>query len=102
MNLIQNSIYWLEHIDEERKIIVNISKVNSEQLEVYFSDNGPGIKDGTEDTVFEPYFSTKPDGIGLGLSIVGELVSEYDGDFMLVNSGELDGANFKLIFRYRI
>lgn len=102
MNLIQNSIYWLENIDRDREIIVNVSRGNSEQLEVYFSDNGPGIKDGTENTVFEPYFSTKPDGIGLGLSIVGELVSEYDGDFMLVNNGDLDGANFKLIFRYRI
>ncbi|MEN5087995.1 sensor histidine kinase [Sphingobacterium faecium] len=102
MNLIQNSIHWLEHIDNERNIIVNVSKPSSDQLEVYFSDNGPGIKEGTENTIFDPYFSTKPDGIGLGLSIVGELISEYDGDFMLVNNGDLDGANFKLIFRYRI
>ncbi|MBP3944543.1 ATP-binding protein [Sphingobacteriaceae bacterium WQ 2009] len=102
MNLIQNSIYWLENIENDREILVEVRKVNSEQLEIYFSDSGPGIKNGSENTIFEPYFSTKPDGIGLGLSIVGELVSEYDGDFMLVNNGNLDGANFKLIFRYRI
>ena len=102
MNLIQNSIYWLENTDAERKIVVLIEKTNSEELYVIFSDSGPGIKNGTENTIFEPYFSTKPDGIGLGLSIVGELVSEYNGEFMLINNGILDGATFKITFRYRI
>lgn len=102
MNLIQNSIYWLENIDSERNIAVEVDRSNSDELSIVFSDSGPGIKDGTEINVFEPYFSTKPDGIGLGLSIVGELVSEYNGEFMLVNNGPLDGASFKIIFRYRI
>ncbi|MBN8783058.1 MAG: ATP-binding protein [Terrimonas ferruginea] len=102
MNLIQNSIYWLENIDGERKIAVEVDRSNSDELSIVFSDSGPGIKDGTEINVFEPYFSTKPDGIGLGLSIVGELVSEYNGEFMLVNNGPLEGASFKIIFRYRI
>lgn len=101
MNLIQNSIYWLENIDKERIIVTEVFK-NSEELSIFFSDSGPGIKLGMEENVFEPYFSTKPDGIGLGLSIVGELISEYNGEFMLVNNGILDGANFKITFRYRI
>ena len=101
MNLIQNSIYWLESNENDRKIEVEVKKENQE-LSIIFSDNGPGIKDGTEKSIFDPYYSTKPDGIGLGLSIVGELVSEYDGDFMLINNGILDGATFKIIFRYRI
>ncbi|MDF1675722.1 MAG: ATP-binding protein [Vicingaceae bacterium] len=102
MNLIQNSIYWLENVESQRKIIVQIDRSDSDELSVTFSDSGPGIKEGTVDNVFKPYFSTKPDGIGLGLSIVGELVSEYNGEFMLVNNGLLDGATFKIIFRYRI
>jgi signal transduction histidine kinase len=101
MNLIQNSIYWLENIDTERKIIVDVSKSN-EELSIIFSDSGPGIKTDTEENIFEPYFSTKPDGIGLGLAIVGELVSEYNGELMLINNGILDGATFKITFRYRI
>ena len=101
MNLIQNSIYWLEDISTERKIIVDVEK-NDFELSIIFSDSGPGIKEGNENSIFEPYFSTKPDGIGLGLAIVGELVSEYDGDFMLINNGPLDGATFKITFRYRI
>ena len=102
MNLIQNSIYWLENIDTERKIIVQVERTNSEELYIVFSDSGPGIKEGMEDNIFDPYFSTKPDGIGLGLAIVGELVSEYNGEFLLINNDLLDGATFKIIFRYRV
>lgn len=101
MNLIQNSIYWLENIRNERKIIVEVEK-NESELSIIFSDNGPGIKTGNENSIFEPYFSTKPDGIGLGLAIVGELISEYNGDFMLISNGPLDGATFKITFRYRV
>lgn len=101
MNLIQNSIYWLETINHERKIFVNVER-NLDSLSIIFSDNGPGIKEGTELSVFDPYFSTKPDGIGLGLTIVGELISEYNGDFYLLNNGPLEGANFKITFKHRI
>jgi len=102
MNLIHNSIYWLENIDTERKIIVQVEKSNSDELSIIFSDNGPGIKEDIEDSIFEPYFSTKPDGIGLGLAIIGELVSEYNGEFMLINNGLLNGANFKIKFGQKI
>ena len=102
MNLIQNSIYWLESVNRDKKeIVVDVLKSDNE-LSIIFSDNGPGIKEGTEDNIFDPYFSTKPDGIGLGLAIVGELVSEYNGEFMLINNGILPGATFKITFRYRI
>lgn len=100
MNLIQNSIYWLEHTTKG-KIIIEIERSDSE-LSIIYSDNGPGIKHGNEVSIFEPYFSTKPDGIGLGLAIVGELISEYNGEFMLIGNGPLEGATFKMTFRYRV
>jgi signal transduction histidine kinase len=101
MNLIQNSIYWLESIATEKKIEVLVQR-ESDVLSIIFSDNGPGVKEGTEESIFDPYFSTKPDGIGLGLTIVGELISEYYGDFYLMNNGPLEGASFKISFKHRI
>jgi signal transduction histidine kinase len=101
MNLLNNSIYWLESISQQRKIEV-IVKRDFESLSIIFSDNGPGIKAGTELSVFDPYFSTRPDGVGLGLTIVGELISEYNGDFYLIDNGPLGGATFNIIFKYRI
>ncbi|KHE69030.1 MULTISPECIES: ATP-binding protein [Capnocytophaga] len=98
MNLIQNSIYWLANSDKARKIEVEVSD-SSESIDIIFSDNGPGIKEGTEQSIFKPYFSTKPDGVGLGLTIVGELVSEYKGKLMLIDNGPLEGATFKIMFK---
>jgi signal transduction histidine kinase len=101
VNLVQNSMYWLETITGERKIQVDVERIDSE-LSVLFSDSGPGIKEEHQQIIFDPYFSTRPDGVGLGLTIVGELVTEYDGDFTLIDNGPLDGATFKIIFRSRI
>lgn len=101
MNLINNSVHWLETVNHQRKIEVILER-NNESLSIIFSDNGPGIKEGTEQAIFDPYFSTRPDGVGLGLTIVGELISEYNGEFYLLNNGPLDGATFKITFKYRI
>lgn len=101
VNLLQNSMYWLETISDERQINVQVERTDYD-LSVIFSDSGPGIKEENQRLVFDPYFSTKPDGIGLGLTIVGELITEYDGDFSLIDNGTLDGATFKLTFRRRI
>lgn len=101
VNLLQNSLYWLEKQNDERKIVVELER-SEEELSIVFSDNGPGIEEKHTRLIFDPYFSTKPDGIGLGLTIVGEIISEYDGQFMLVDNGPLDGATFKITFRRRI
>lgn len=101
MNLIQNSIYWLSTIDVEREILVEVED-EQDGLAIIISDNGPGIKNGTEDNIFSPYYSTKPDGIGLGLAIAGEIMSEYNGELSLIRNSILGGASFKLLFRKRI
>ena len=101
MNLIQNSIYWLSTVDVEREILVEVED-EQDGLAIIVSDNGPGVKSGTEDNIFAPYYSTKPDGIGLGLAIAGEIMSEYDGELSLIRNSILGGASFKLLFRKRI
>ncbi len=101
VNLLDNSLYWLDSLNQnEKKILVEVSK-NDTELAVLFSDNGPGVSAANVDRIFEPYFSTKPNGIGLGLKIVGELVTEYDGSLDLISNGPLNGATFKLTFRRR-
>lgn len=75
-NLIENSIYWLNTLQNDNKII-NIKLYGDKNLEyIDYFDNGPGIrKDYIEsEVIFEPEFSTKYNskGSGLGLAIAGE------------------------------
>ena len=101
VNLLINSIYWLESVENQKKIAVQIND-EIEGLAIIFSDNGPGIDESNQSLIFDPYYSTKPNGIGLGLTIVGELVDSYDGDLLLIDNGPLDGATFKIILRKRV
>jgi hypothetical protein len=71
-------------------------------LEVIVSDNGPGVPDDIRDKIMEPYFSTRPDGQGLGLALAGELAAEYDGNLDLMADGPLNGATFRVILRRQI
>lgn len=104
INLLQNSLYWLLKIPkEQRKISVRVSRREPDQVEIAFSDSGPGVDPEFRERIFDPYFSTKPDGVGLGLTIAGEIVSEYyAGSLELLNGGPLSGATFRVTLRKRV
>jgi signal transduction histidine kinase len=50
-----------------------------EQVEICVCDSGPGIPDSARDHVFDAYFTTKPDGTGLGLAVSREIVASHGG-----------------------
>ncbi len=104
INLLQNSLYWLEQVNEsKREVEVNVERKGPDHVDILFSDSGTGVQPENRELIFEPYFSTKPNGIGLGLSIVGEIVSDYyEGTLELLKSGPLKGANFLITLRKRV
>ncbi len=104
VNLLQNSLYWLRQVAErKRKIVVELNRTSEGNLQVLFSDSGPGVDAEHRDSIFDPYFSTKPEGIGLGLTIAGEIANDYyDGALELLDSGPLPGATFRLTLRKRV
>lgn len=102
LNLFDNSLYWLESVPRDRRAIrVGCARVGA-TVEVEVSDSGPGIPQDNRQLIFDPYFSTKPDGIGLGLTIVGETIAEYDGTLVLLEEGLLPGASFRITLRDRV
>ena len=104
INLLQNSLYWLEQVNEsKREVEVSVERKGQDHVDILFSDSGPGVPPENRELIFEPYFSTKPNGVGLGLSIVGEIVSDYyEGALELLKSGPLKGANFLITLRKRV
>ena len=76
-NLIKNSIQEIPH-DRDPDILVQISE-NSKSVKILVSDNGQGVSKSNRDKIFEPKFTTKSDGMGLGLGIVRNIISSHRG-----------------------
>lgn len=104
INLISNSIYWLGQVPKTRRsIIVECARPVPGEVDIIFADSGPGIPNTNRASIFDPYFTTKPDGVGLGLVIAGEIIRDYyDGSLELLNAGPLPGAVFRIKLRKRV
>jgi two-component system, NtrC family, sensor kinase len=90
-NLILNS---LDAMPGGGELTINARAVNN-GVEMVFQDNGPGIPEERRDNIFEPFFSTKDGGTGLGLTVSYNIVTAHGGTLDLVN-GNGPGACFRL------
>ena len=91
INLIDNAI---SSIKSEGHVLITLSHdpiLKIVRLEV--ADNGIGISDEDKTRLFEPYFSTKKAGMGLGLTIVNTIVADHNG-MMRVQDNQPRGAKF--------
>ena len=105
VNLIQNALYWLSTTadDLDRKIIVELRRNDDDSVSILVNDSGPGVPEDIRNFVFDAYFSNRPDGIGLGLSIAGNIVQDfYGGELTLLDHGPMGGATFAAILRRRV
>ena len=75
--MIQNGIQASRQ-GKQPKIIVNIIK-EVKSVQIKFIDNGIGIPESIQSKVFEPKFTTKTKGMGLGLGIVKNIIDSHNG-----------------------
>lgn len=77
-----------------------IIPAESSVVEIIFQDSGPGIPEENLSRIFDPFFSTKQDGAGLGLAIVHNIVSTHNGSINVENSlrgGAIVNISFPLL-----
>lgn len=95
-NLIDNSIFWMKEKSSVRKITVNIVADEEGLAYIDFRDTGPGVEPSliSDGVIFEPQFSTKPSGSGIGLAIAGEAAERNNLELKALESSA--GAYFRL------
>jgi len=84
----------LEAMPEGGRIAVSAT-TEDEMVIVHVSDTGPGIPEDLRDKIFDPYFTTKTNGTGLGLSLCDKMVSQHNGRLELDSSRH--GTTFRML-----
>jgi len=80
MNLARNSIEAMAANDHgTRKLTIRTEMEDPENVLLTVCDTGPGVIDGDTEHIFDPYFTTKESGLGLGLSICRSIIERHNG-----------------------
>lgn len=95
LNIILNALDAMKDMPAGQRHIDIISAwVDKESLQVSIKDTGTGISVDTLDKIFDPFFTAKPDGMGMGLAICRSIVEGHGGRLWAVNNGGR-GATFR-------
>ncbi|WP_081208007.1 sensor histidine kinase [Salegentibacter sediminis] len=94
-NLVKNAIQAVHNL-ENPQILVSVQDEDT-MVCISVSDNGTGIAEENKDKVFEPKFTTKSSGMGLGLAMVKNIVENYQGTISF-SSKQNKGTIFKVRF----
>lgn len=93
-NLLNNSIIWFEGSGVRRRTIEIRTQIQENVLTLRVLDNGPGIVGISKRDIWLPGQTTRPNGTGLGLTIIRDTIRDLGGQVDVVEHGELDGAEF--------
>lgn len=99
LNLIRNGIEAMEELpDEFGRLLVTTRRMDEATVEVTIADNGCGLPAAGTDRAFTPFYTTKPQGMGMGLSISRSIIKAHGGNLHLETSSQSRGttARFSL------
>ena len=91
INLVDNALFWLRNTPEPRRI-----RLDADSDAFLISDTGPGVADRDSDVIFEPGFTRKPGGRGLGLYISRNVLSREGYRLEVLSADAGRGATFRI------
>jgi PAS domain S-box-containing protein len=94
LNLINNAAEAMRPMEANKKICVGSALMNN-AIVITVSDSGPGVPGIIRDEIFDPFYTTKHDSTGIGLSLCQRIASDHGGSFR-VGASEMGGADFRI------
>ena len=95
LNLLLNAMEAIaESAAGERTLFVRTKSSRADGVEVSVEDTGPGLGNGIRELVFEPFYTTKPAGMGMGLAISRSIIAMHGGVIWAENNPHR-GATFR-------
>lgn len=80
LNLVMNAIEAMRGVLEDaRDLLITTQNIDGDQVQVTVRDTGPGIDPDTIGKIFDPFYTTKPEGTGMGLSISRSIIESHGG-----------------------
>ncbi|HEX5423775.1 MAG TPA: ATP-binding protein [Candidatus Acidoferrales bacterium] len=100
VNLILNAFQAMTEMPEERERVLHLNVTRESPggvsgVSVLVEDTGPGVPPEAREQVFNPFFTSKKEGVGLGLAIVAKFVDDHRGSIRL-EPGRGSGARFRV------
>ncbi|MEM9358893.1 MAG: ATP-binding protein, partial [Pseudomonadota bacterium] len=78
-NLVRNAVDELAFCDGDRRIWINLRNLSPDRVEISVEDTGPGLTDEVKEKLFQPFVTTKPNGMGVGLSVCRNIIESHGG-----------------------
>ena len=95
-NLILNGFDATSDTKQAEKAVTVETTRNGKFAEISIADTGPGVSEEAAKKIFDPFFSTKDHGMGMGLSIVRTIVEAHNGQIEVDNRNGAKGAVFRV------
>jgi len=101
LNLLMNGIHAVESCPLDARDIVIEARADDAKGEVELAvrDSGPGIPDNLADEVFKPFFTTKSNGMGMGLALSRTIIEAHGGRLWTERMAQQDGAVFRFTLK---
>jgi signal transduction histidine kinase len=96
VNLVQNAIEAMDEVKADRRVLQIKAKSAIDRIVVTIEDSGPGIDESKATSIFDPFITTKRDGMGLGLAISRMIVERHGGD-LTVAPAHPHGCVFRMV-----
>jgi two-component system sensor kinase FixL len=93
LNLMRNAVEAM-HGSSRRELRISTRMSSDDQVEVSVADSGPGLPEVVREKLFQPFVTTKPSGMGVGLSICRGIVEAHGGRMWLADRPG-GGADFR-------